>query len=171
MKNQECIHAFIEQVVEHLIKQEAPSSANSIETYREFQARRKLRLTDLFTATFERALRGYRCLRDCLSQDQRRDMSLYELPLDRLVTVDLNEQVLLFKVFGYTQEVLGAFYQEACKLYEKRRYEDALDAFTFLSLLSPLAPDVWMALALSFSACKKEPEAQEAKELANYLKE
>ncbi len=170
MENTEPIAAFINRLVEHQVKQEeANYTPSPIETREAFIARRKLALSQALTGTFQEAMSGYSCLWDSLSQDSNRDMSLYRFDLDRLNSVDVQKPLILYELFGWNEDVLGTFYLQACRLYSQERYKDALDAFTFLSVVSPLAADLYSALAICFTACNKKAEAHEAQELASFL--
>ncbi len=143
--------------------------ATALESREAFIARRKHALFHALSSTFEKALSGYSYLRESLQEDLNRDMSPFALDLTRLAAVDLQKPLILYEVFGWDEEVLGTFYKQACCLYQQERYKEALDAFTFLSFVSPLAADLYSALAICFTACNEEAQAQEALELASYL--
>ncbi len=116
-------------------------------------------LEEVLTATFSEALQGYK------------HVSTFDLDLSRLEEVKIKEPLILYQVFGWNEEMLGACYQQACLLYQKERYKEALQAFTFLSLMSPLSPDVWKAFGIACLACNKGPEAQEAEQMCHYLEQ
>ncbi len=52
-------------------------------------------------------------------------------------------------VLGFSDDAVVGFYEAACTLLEQQRYEDARDAFFFLSHLSPHVGAFWLGQARS----------------------
>jgi type III secretion system low calcium response chaperone LcrH/SycD len=56
------------------------------------------------------------------------------------------------EIIGYSEETMEKFYQGACKLFENHRYDDASDAFVFLTTLNPYVHNFWLALGMAEQA-------------------
>lgn len=52
------------------------------------------------------------------------------------------------EILGYTAETMEKFYSAAYKLYQEQRYEDASDAFVFLTSLNPHVHNYWLGLGM-----------------------
>ena len=53
------------------------------------------------------------------------------------------------EILGYDNEIMEKFYQGACRLFENRRYDEASDAFVFLTTLNPYVHNFWLALGMA----------------------
>ena len=53
------------------------------------------------------------------------------------------------EILGYSEGAMVGFYASAKNLFEQQRYDEAIDAFTFLSTLNPHVPAYWMGLGMS----------------------
>lgn len=56
------------------------------------------------------------------------------------------------EIIGYSTETMEKFYQGACRLFEQHRYDDAADAFVFLTTLNPYVHNYWLALGMAEQA-------------------
>jgi hypothetical protein len=55
----------------------------------------------------------------------------------------------LQEIFGFSNETTVEFYEAAKNILEQKRYEDAIDAFTFLTTINPYMADFWMGLGMA----------------------
>lgn len=53
------------------------------------------------------------------------------------------------EVLGFTNEAMSQFYLAARRLFEKQKYEEAADAFLFLTTMNPFVYHYWMGLGMS----------------------
>lgn len=53
------------------------------------------------------------------------------------------------EIVGFEDKTLWKFYEAAEQLYEAKRYDDAADAYLFVSTLNPYVPDFWIGLGTS----------------------
>jgi len=61
----------------------------------------------------------------------------------------LEEGKPLQELFGFTNEVTVEFYETAKNILEQKRFEDAINAFTFLTTLNPYISDFWLGLGMA----------------------
>lgn len=156
---------FLEAIVKHLLKIESKSfKPTGMETKEAFIARRKNALRKSLAHSFTQGLRGYKILRDELNDPS------YDIDLAAINLQDLSPPIILYKAFGWDERQLTGIYQAACRLYQDRRYNEAVDSFTFLTLISPLAAGSWKALSICYAAIKKAEEAEEALALSQVLR-
>ncbi len=53
------------------------------------------------------------------------------------------------EIFGFNVVSMEKFYQAACRLFEQQQYEEASDAFLFLTTLNPRVHNYWLGLGMS----------------------
>lgn len=53
------------------------------------------------------------------------------------------------EIIGYSEQTMHKFYSAACRLFEKQKYEEASDAFVFLTTMNPLVHYYWLGLGMS----------------------
>lgn len=53
------------------------------------------------------------------------------------------------EVFNFSKEAVHEFYQTSRSLFEQKRFQDALNAFTFLVYLNPNCSTYWFGLGMS----------------------
>lgn len=66
----------------------------------------------------------------------------------------------------FSDELMAKMYHVAYLLFEKKRYQDAADAFLFLSTLNSQNHDYWLGLGMATQMCHLYEEAIDAYELA-----
>lgn len=74
----------------------------------------------------------------------------------------LIEQRKLQALCGYSNNVLLNFYEMATRFFDEKKYDDALNAFTFLCMLNPAVSSFWIGQALTFEAKQDYTKAIEA---------
>lgn len=104
------------------------------------------------------------------------DDELKEFKLSKKAKEKLKDKKLLKKelasgksaqeIMGFSDEVMAKFYAAAYKLFEHRRYEDAVNAFIFLVTLNPYRHDFWLGLGMATQMCHDYEAAIDAYELA-----
>ena len=52
-------------------------------------------------------------------------------------------------IFGFSDEALIEFYEAAKKIFEQKRFCEAIKAFTFLTNLAPNVPAFWLGLGIA----------------------
>jgi len=52
-------------------------------------------------------------------------------------------------LLGFTDEATLEFYETAKNILEQKRYEDAMNAFSFLTAINPYMSDFWLGLGMS----------------------
>lgn len=53
------------------------------------------------------------------------------------------------EMIGFSQQTMHKFYSAACRLFEKQKYEEASDAFIFLTTMNPFVHSYWLGLGMS----------------------
>lgn len=53
------------------------------------------------------------------------------------------------EIIGYSPEIMEEFYGLAYRLYSNQQYEDAADAFVFLTTLNPYVHNFWLGLGMA----------------------
>lgn len=53
------------------------------------------------------------------------------------------------EILGYTSDAMDKFYEAAHQLFQKQQYEEAADAFVFLTTLNPKVHSYWLGLGMS----------------------
>jgi len=53
------------------------------------------------------------------------------------------------EILGYTHATMDKFYHAAYNLFQQQRYEEASDAFVFLTTLNPRVHNYWLGLGMS----------------------
>lgn len=53
------------------------------------------------------------------------------------------------EILGYSIETMERFYEAAHSLFQKQQYEEAADAFVFLTTLNPKVHNYWLGLGMS----------------------
>lgn len=71
----------------------------------------------------------------------------------------LEEGESLQKIFGISDETLNNLYGIACNLYEEKRFEEAKNAFYFLTCLTPNIQQIWMGLGQTYCELQQYDEA------------
>ncbi|MCB1136183.1 MAG: hypothetical protein KDK78_07945, partial [Chlamydiia bacterium] len=66
-------------------------------------------------------------------------------------------------------EVMGDFYRLASRLFDEGRFEDAANAFVFLTTCNPDVPEYWIALGLSLEQTDESSGAYDAYAMGAYL--
>ena len=74
----------------------------------------------------------------------------------------LEETTSLQNLCGYKTDIILNFYETANHIYQEKRLEEAVHAFTFLCLLSPKVSSFWIALGLALEANEEHLEAMNA---------
>ncbi len=88
--------------------------------------------------------------------DPLEEMEEFRIPkdaLDKLKDPELlrrkiNEGKVLQEIIGYTPETMEKFYQVAYKLFQHQQYQEAGDAFIFLTTLNPYVYNYWLGLGM-----------------------
>lgn len=65
----------------------------------------------------------------------------------------LKEGLATWQTIGLSESFISSCHQEAIRLYKERRFEDARDAFLFLTALNHWEPKVWIGYGLSMRHC------------------
>ena len=61
----------------------------------------------------------------------------------------VDEGKTLQEILGYSIETMDKFYEAAHSLFQKQQYEEAADAFVFLTTLNPKVHNYWLGLGMS----------------------
>ncbi len=81
--------------------------------------------------------------------------ALEKLKDPELLRRKINEGKVLQEIIGYTPETMEKFYQIAYKLFQHQQYQEAGDAFIFLTTLNPYVYNYWLGLGMSEQLCNK----------------
>lgn len=84
------------------------------------------------------------------------EMEEFKIPKDaldklrdpELLRRKINEGKVLQEIIGYTAETMEKFYQIAFKLFQHQQYQEAGDAFIFLTTLNPYVYNYWLGLGM-----------------------
>ena len=71
----------------------------------------------------------------------------------------LEEGKPLQELFGFTNEVTAEFYEAAKNILEQKRFEDAINAFVFLTTINPYMSDFWVGLGMAHQQNNQHDEA------------
>lgn len=91
------------------------------------------------------------------------NMDEYKIPKDALEKLKdpellrrkINEGKVLQEIIGYTPETMEKFYQIAYNLFQHQHYQEAGDAFIFLTTLNPYVYNYWLGLGMCEQLCNK----------------
>lgn len=61
----------------------------------------------------------------------------------------LGEGKTFQEILGYSDDVIDKFYETARRLFEEQRYDEASEAFIFLTTLCPYTYNYWLGLGMS----------------------
>lgn len=100
----------------------------------------------------EGALEAYRIQADC--------REVLENP-DSFVNF-LSEGTPLCQLFGFSKEALSDFYEATSRLLHENRFEDAKDAFFFLTMVAPQLSSCWLGLGYCYLQCRQYEAALRA---------
>lgn len=81
----------------------------------------------------------------------------FEIPSDALekmkdpahIKKQVEEGKTFQEILGYSSETMDKFYDAAHHLFQKQQYEEAADAFVFLTTLNPKVHSYWLGLGMS----------------------
>lgn len=74
-------------------------------------------------------------------------------------TDQLAKGIPIFQIMGFTEEVLGKFYEAACHLVMEKSYTEAKDAFFFLVTIAPYFSQCWLGLGYCYLQCGENEAA------------
>jgi type III secretion system low calcium response chaperone LcrH/SycD len=80
-----------------------------------------------------------------------------------------NGQGVVQAAFGVSDKTLERYYQAAAKLLEQHRWQDARDAFTFLTFLNAFVYNFWLGLGVSEQSMESYDRALIAYAMAELL--
>ena len=130
-------------------------------------AQSRKRLSDAMQQFLQTYDKGYKILLDELKKNLPRDASLksYQTSMEKIRMLDTPEKLATFlnadkplsELLGFSPEVVETFYEQAYKLIEQKRYNDAKDAFFFLVTVAPQMSESWLGLGFACGHCE-EPE-------------
>ncbi len=81
----------------------------------------------------------------------------------------MQQEMTLQEICNMSDETLEALYQAAKSIYEQKRYEDAVDAFVFLTTINETRYPFWFALGNALYFCKNFDAACRAYTMAAEL--
>lgn len=81
--------------------------------------------------------------------------ALEKLKDPELLRRKINEGKVLQEIIGYSPETMEKFYQIAYKLFQHQQYQEAADAFIFLTTLNPYVFNYWLGLGMCEQLCGK----------------
>ncbi len=70
------------------------------------------------------------------------------------------------QIVGFSDDVLADFYEVAARLLEEGRYEEAGNAFVFLTTVNPNLSELWLGLGMAHQFQKDYDNAMAAYEAA-----
>jgi tetratricopeptide (TPR) repeat protein len=117
----------------------------------------------------ERFNLGYRALAVKINEGARNGVfsasyELASLPVYQFIRKDfpdLKEPMLQIQL-GYSDEVLLHFYALATQFLEEKMQEEALNSFTFLTMLNPYISSFWIGLGQAYESKQQYEQAIEA---------
>ena len=68
---------------------------------------------------------------------------------EKVLMQHLQEGKPLQVLFGFSNEATAEFYGAAKSILEQKRFEDAMNAFLFLTTINPYISDFWLGLGMS----------------------
>lgn len=74
----------------------------------------------------------------------------------------LAEGIPLYQLFGFSVDALSGFYDAAGHLLQEKRFEDAKDAFFFLTMIAPHLSPCWLGLGYCYLQCREYDAALRA---------
>jgi tetratricopeptide (TPR) repeat protein len=154
---------YISLLVDRLMENEEGAYVYSpLESKEIFLRRRKAQLGESLNSTLTQAMRGYTLLIEQIEAEAEVEITPFLIDASRFAEVDLKKPIILYKALGWSDDVLNTFYKRAKELYKRERYAEVIDAYIFLTAISPLMPELWIALAHAFEADGRVEAAEEA---------
>lgn len=84
----------------------------------------------------------------------------------KLLQDELSEGKTAQEMMGFSDVTMAKFYHAASQIFEQQRYDDAANAFLFLSTLNPQHPEYWLGLGMATQMRHDYEAAIDAYELA-----
>ncbi|MCB1136741.1 MAG: hypothetical protein KDK78_10770, partial [Chlamydiia bacterium] len=109
-----------------------------------------------------------------LSDVEKKDLEDYLVEPEKLAVLQQPEKVMelmqngqtMQDILGFKDEVLMEFYEIASDFFDEERYEDALNAFVFLSSVNSYIPEFWIAMGMTQERLMKFNEAFQSYSMA-----
>lgn len=99
--------------------------------------------------------------------DPLEEMEEFRIPADALEKLrdpdllrkKISEGKVLQEIIGYSAATMEKFYFVAYKLFQHQQYQEAADAFIFLTTLNPYIYNYWLGLGMCEQLLKREEAA------------
>ncbi len=99
--------------------------------------------------------------------DPLEEMEEFKIPADALEKLrdpdllrkKISEGKVLQEIIGYSPATMEKFYYVAYKLFQHQQYQEAADAFIFLTTLNPYVFNYWLGLGMCEQLLKREEAA------------
>lgn len=105
-------------------------------------------------------------IEDSLTEFRLSETAKAKLKNKKLLKEELATGKTAQEVIAFSDETMSKFYQAAYLLFEHQRYEDAANAFFFLTTLNSHHHEYWLGLGMATQLCKDYELAIDAYELA-----
>ncbi len=174
MQNAQLLKDYFEHLEQLLVErlmnfEQTKYLPSALETKDAYLKRRELAIKKSLACTFDQAQQGYTLVLKELGADPKKDLKPFMINMQLVASYDPKKPLLLYETFGWNKEMLRELYAAAQKMYERKSYADAVDAYSFLTTISPLMPEFWTALAAAYKADNRSDVASDASLLALYL--
>lgn len=157
--------------IDMLIAREKTEGRQSLESFDALSSKMRHNLEEGLYAFQRTYAHGYQVLIEELKQRKGEGaLDAFRIKADcREVLEDpdtfvnfLSEGTPLCQLFGFSAEALLDFYDEASHILAEKRFEDAKDAFFFLTMVAPQVSSCWLALGFSYLQCREYEAALRA---------
>ena len=85
---------------------------------------------------------------------------------EEVLSKHLEEGRPLQELFGFSDEVTAEFYETAKNILEQKRFQEAINAFVFLTTINPYMSDFWVGLGMAHQQNNQHDDAMFAYSVA-----
>lgn len=147
------IQTISNEISTALVERDAPP--NSMETGEMRLKKEKREIADIFNKLKSKVEKGMKLI---MGKDQSIDTNISKKNL----MVEIQEGKSMQEIYGISDETIEHFYHAAKAIYDRKDYEDAINAFSFLCFLNRKNYAFWIGLGNSEFFCNRFEEALQA---------
>lgn len=148
----------IDQYIDYLLAAEQERYTSQLESFESYKQKFRNKASENLHSFVNHFFAGYKILLSEL--EKTTDPAPFLMSQAALESLNSFEKILVFleqgkplyEHFGYSNEVLIAFYKAAHKLVEERRFSEGKDAYFFIVTIAPHIREAW--LNLGYTLCQ-----------------
>lgn len=157
--------------IDMMIAREKSEERQGLETFDVLASKMRHNLEEGLYAFQRSYAHGYQVLIEELKQWKGEEaLEPFRIPADCREVLEnpdsfvnfLSEGTPLCQLFGFSTQGLTDFYEAAGRLLQANRFEDAKDAFFFLTMIAPQLSSCWLGLGYCYLQCREYEAALRA---------